>query len=1107
MIQKSTLDLPESKFNVPLPPLKNYKYHNKKKSITEEEKKEEENLLNELKADQNPEEDMILIDKESEEKMKINALRGNIIETLETQHYFWECTPKDIKKLQVFQNNKEFINPNVYKFKLFESEFDESTNVPTINLPVYTFRSKREKLNKEQIHQLWKSRTFQVESEMKDLPHTWQVTPCLLNSSKGKNSFMLRTFAVALRLLYCIPNSWNCCGERVLRYRPTKSITKPNILNVFMCLFFFFLNLLDFFFGIRFRVLNYNYSTRVDKRILAKIKDNFKQTQKEFPKMNLLIRFLRRKNTVVFSHQRKNEQVDDQKKEMTPKKFKSSIEEIKYIEDFCTKLDKKFETYLDSEIQKELDKEDYDEKEVDDIQNKFKERKQEMYIEFVKTQREDCEFPEIFDVLYDLLQAQVIYNSYEAELAYSVQEKQSTLYSDFRRNRKVFARIKHKMRKIIEKQVNKFKADLKEKCNSSIINELREKGLFEQSELFLRFLDYKKNYDKLFKSEIEIERKENMRSINKFKPKYPLRHDQWVVKQSKNPLIYYYAESYQGYITITSRYFFYKVTKAIVTYFLKIYSICFYLLKYCWDGKFGIRGLFCCTDFFRNYSVDQKTGEILKNQTRVRPFLRKFLGVIHGIQKSRKRFETRPDDGFFGKGMGRLCNLIECGIIRFFFFGIIGILIIHPIINIIVIIMCIVLSLTSIIWLLPIEIILLIFKLLIYDYKSTLRGGNHYKYNPDYFFESRILKYVRSYRFFTLFRLIFDLIINVPIQLVMVFLMIIVNPIIALLIIILAGIVYIIKNVLDWIVIRIIIGPCARVPSSNTGYAKRIKGPGISRDFYCSIESEHLSLLVLSYLETLRLRQLQKETIARLEYPSKHIQEHTDKVLDEFSPAGHQNKFIIDSIKNLEYLKKSLNYLVDYRIRKLPKITGGKYTVRFTEESLKKNLNVVIGILSEVLEQHNMDYYIWENYKIKKGHFNKLSRAIFSEVLTPSALIPVEAVDRVNKIKYNKTKVVDYVSKVIDDNESKMKKEARMKRVWEKQKYHKSMNFVSLKYIFEIQKRTFISWSSPFVYPYLKEYSVMMFSSKIKSTKTNVEDENKYVETTIKDTAIIEIDK
>jgi hypothetical protein len=332
----------------------------------------------------------------------------------------------------------------------------------------------------------------------------------------------------------------------------------------------------------------------------------------------------------------------------------------------------------------------------------------------------------------------------------------------------------------------------------------------------------------------------------------------------------------------------------------------------------------------------------------------------------------------------------------------------------------------------------------------------------------------------------------------MIFVLLIINPIIGLVLIILAGLLYIIKNVLDWIVLRIIIGPCARVPSSNTAYAKRIKGPGISRDFYCSIESEHLSLLVLSYLEQLRLQQLKKETLERLNHPSKHIIHHTGHVLGDFTPKDHENKFILDSKKNLEYLTKSLEYLIEFRIQRLPKITGGKYTVRFTEESLQKNLNVVMGILSEVVEEYDMDYYIWDDYKIKKGHFNKLSRAIFSEVLTPSALISVESVDRVNKVKYNKTKVVDYVSKVIDDYSSSNQKK-RIKRVYKKREYHQSMPFTSLKTIFNQHSVKFDKWHKPFIFPLFKDDSTLPPVATQKVESVNPEKHDGYLETASKD--------
>ena len=1058
-----TLELPETQFNVPLPNLKKYKYQkdtieNLNQSLSGIDKQEEYNQRKTQSkmesAQKDPKLEAINADDgqpEPSEDPEITEIRADIIRKLEQEHYAWDCKPKKLEKAIYYNKKRSILSKDVYKFDLFESNFDEETNVPTMDLPVYRFKSERQKLNSAQIRQIWKSRTFEVESEMKNLPHVWKVTPCLLNSSKGKNSFMQRACAIALRLMFCIPNSWNCCGERVMRYRPTKSISKPNILNVIMCLFFFFLNLLDFFFGVRFRVLNNDYSTRAGQRLRKIVRKRFASDWRRFPKLSRLVQFLRpeddmdpaRKGTQKY-------QKELQRRKANLQKFKSYLE----------KIGEDFKEHLNREIQAELDKEDFDEKEVQEIQKDFQERQQEMYMQFIQKQTPE-RFPVIYRILVEVLRARVIYLSKKEEMEHELKNARQQMHDDFKRNRKVFARIKRKMRKDIDKRYRALEKQRKAQFHANIISEFEENGFSEPQLLMEKYLKYREDHPALYKQEIKLERRENMRSINKFKPMYPLRHDQWEVKSYRaGHRTHYYADQY-GSVTITSRYFFYKLTKAVVTYFLKVYTVSFWLLKYFWDGKFGIKGLFCCSDFFRHYAVDIKTGEIAKNKERVRPFLRKFLGVIHGIQKSRKRFEEKPDDGLFGKGLGRFCNLFECGIIRFFFFGVIVVLIIHPIINVIVIVMCLVLTLTSVVWLLPVEILLLTFKLLIYDYKSTLRGGNHYKYNPDYFFEWKVLKFVRSYRYFTLFRLVFDLVINVPVQFCMVFCMIIFNPIIALLILFFSGLLYVIKNVIDWIVLRIIIAPCARVPSSNTAYAQRIKGPGISRDFYCSIENEHLSLLVLSHLEQIRLRKLEEETIARLEYPRKHIKEHTQEVLRDFYSPEFSNKFITRSTKNLDYLKKSLKATVKVRIDNLPKLTGGVHTVRFTKESLEKNLMIIRGVLSEAIEEYEMEGYIWEKYSIKKGHFNRLSRAVLSDVLTPSAMIPVEDVDRVNRVKYKKTKVVDYVNRMMDDQKLNNRVQ-RIKRIRQKKIYHQNHLFCTLANLTSFYSSELSNWNDPF---------------------------------------------
>jgi hypothetical protein len=205
----------------------------------------------------------------------------------------------------------------------------------------------------------------------------------------------------------------------------------------------------------------------------------------------------------------------------------------------------------------------------------------------------------------------------------------------------------------------------------------------------------------------------------------------------------------------------------------------------------------------------------------------------------------------------------------------------------------------------------------------------------------------------------------------------------------------------------------ARVPSRNTSYAHRTSGPGINRDFYNSLESEHLSMLVIAEVERIELRQIQQELTQILLFPGEHIRKESRRLLHNFSISNGESVYVRESTKNVPYLLSSLRQCVNKRMNKLPFIKGGGHTVRFTKESLNQNLAIVENIISEYIEEKDMDSYIWKQHGLRKGLLKRLSRQIFQKILSKNALESVENIDQVQKVNYSKSKMSAYVKNVV----------------------------------------------------------------------------------------------
>ena len=969
--------------------------------------------------------------------------RNLLLKTLQKSHFLWD-----------FPLPTNLSCDNYFRFELPPRKFKEDGQINYINLPQYKFHSEREHLNSEQLKQIWNSRSFKVPSEMENLPHLWNISKWLLHSSEERTMFFKKTLATCLRLFFAIPNVINPCSNRVIRVDICESLGRPNIFNVFVNIAAFFLNLFDFFFGFSFSTLNENYESEAMQNVsfkafcdlLAKSNENYKETHEL---------------TEVL--QRWDESTKTKKQLIDQEAILKKLREINQM----------FEKSFEEEMKQELNKDDYEEDEIEIIKENFLATKQEKLYEFLQKMMGNNDTPKVLALVLKKMKAFEIYNTLLNEKTQKISNETENLRKKLKDERPIYSLIGYKRERLIEKWMVPINKSIENEFEANLEKELKTHNLNEEISLFKNYNVYSKSKEHLLFEEIREMRKFKMKPVNKFTIRYPLFESQY--KRECNNYGNWSIVK-EGSIIIYSNFMFYKVAKALASYFIKLYSLMFKILKWIWQGPFGIKCLFLCSEFYTQYTITHQ-GEMRLNGGKVRPILRCFLGVIHGIQKSRKSFEDAPDDGFFGKNFGRIINILYCIFVRFFFAGVFIVLIVHPIINIACILGGFLAAITTLIWLVFVEIFLLTWKLLIYDYKSTLRHHAWDYYNKKVEFYSHThLKLLRSYKWFTLLHLLIDFFFNVIIQFFMVVIMMIFSPLISLFVFVFGIALYVLKSMWDFFILHVIVRCFARVPSSNSTFAYRISGPGISRDFYNTLETHDLSLLVISHLEKLELDQALKEGYEIIEYPKKTIDNQCKVLFDKFMNDNTQNQFAKESFKNVQFLKDSLRYHVDNMKRQLPTIHGGHNTIRFTKEELEKNLILVENILRDIVKEKDMDRYIWDLYHLRPGLFKRLTRNIFQQIFCDQAINAVEEIDHIERVKFkhqNKN-FSAYVSKLLTDGEEmhkKRKERAYLKKI-DRDRQNKTNFYVRVDEILNFYSYLKAYYNHPFEYTIINDKKI-----------------------------------
>lgn len=185
--------------------------------------------------------------------------------------------------------------------------------------------------------------------------------------------------------------------------------------------------------------------------------------------------------------------------------------------------------------------------------------------------------------------------------------------------------------------------------------------------------------------------------------------------------------------------------------------------------------------------------------------------------------------GLLGKNVSRIFNYIECYLFRLFFVGVIIVLIGYPILIVVCSTITIILVLTIWAWIPLVLSITYIFNIMVYQFETA-------------FFPNRFTE--RTAPLFGTVYLLIRLILGTTILFLN---LVVVTPIKTFFLFSFCLLQRVFRTLFDKFML-FLFRKVGRTPSRDTSIARKISGPGMSKDFYMSINEEDVYVLMQSKL-------------------------------------------------------------------------------------------------------------------------------------------------------------------------------------------------------------------------------------------------------------------
>lgn len=865
-----------------------------------------------------------------------------------------------------------------YEFSLPESQFqlDNKMEIIDFQLPNMHEICEHKKLNSTQLSSIWEKAEFEVASSMANINHVWKLSPFLISGNKHRTDIFRKIVAAGLYLLCRIPRFFK---------KPTESeiLSYYNLpLNIwagFLSIISFFINVLDITVGTKSMIMNRNYNSalieELEKRRCSGLKSlNFPETWIIEDYLQLFPMPDSQTHPNLTQEELKKLQKEVAAKNKVIQAQQQSIERV------CALIENQWTDYHKQEVD---NFEDVEEDEYNLLVKQVDSNKYDVTLKyFEKVNSLDSKLKQAF--LNKIKAFKVIdieLHNYNSRLA----DQTATIVQSLKQKHPYLSRVGFWLDEQLAHQVEALKKIAIQEMQKKILDSIMALGDSENASLYRKSLELKQMLsDNVQTIGADLEKKlaQPDLTFQVYRRIYP----PYEITSSGSGSTKRYWFTYYKTKEITSKQKCFRVWADLVRFGYWTVDLTYYAFRYALSGQFGLKGFVYWKTYYRDYSCNFETGEVKNDVDKVDPVIVKFRKVLEGIRNSRQDFEAAPDTGFFGKNMARIFNLLGCYLIRFTLVGVGFVLIIHPVLNILGLVICLTVSVTSCFWVMLLIVLRNLFRYLIYDFEAL-----HYEYFHR--LEGRVrgffynVKHPRSV--FPIIQLLADALYRGFFRIFLVCALTVIFPIIAVLLFAIAVISFYLKWIWDFLVFHILITFFAKVPQRDTNIAKRIAGPGVSRNFFCNLSIDDAIILIQSLLEKIQLIKLTNQVTKIINTPFQFNLTAMENVLGQFIKNKSGLYVGLDTLnKTSSQLLQDLHSQTWTRQNQLPSLKANPegFKIKFFDEELEMIKNICLQILKSNLKELKIDDYIWEHYSIARGKYKLLMCRILRDAFSSDTI-------------------------------------------------------------------------------------------------------------------------
>lgn len=420
-------------------------------------------------------------------------------------------------------------------------------------------------------------------------------------------------------------------------------------------------------------------------------------------------------------------------------------------------------------------------------------------------------------------------------------------------------------------------------------------------------------------------------------------------------------------------------------------------------GPFGLRSWVGLDEFQPDRTVDSRTGLVTPSGSKWNTWFGRIRALWRNISDSRKQFEATPEGGFFGKSFTRPFNVIW----NYFFKGVIGTLgafLGHALLGVGNFVISTALVVSSPVWALGGAFGLYLVSQLIYDPDSTGTA-------PEWFPLFQIL--------------IKDLLVKGVGQLLLSPIVAVGSAVVAGCAMVGHGLRFTLRSFWDFVMYHLLIKWKGRVPERNGFIAKRVKGPGLSMQYYQIIDSDFALLMLQHELENMSIDVYRKRVKEVIDVPSNELR----RFHAQFRPVGLRSDDQSVVSKQFEQVnqacsKKLDEVIANHRSQFVVRGYAQMNWVRMTRDDVNRTLTlgevlckeIYEDLISSVMQGDAERNDFWQLRHLQVNDFQGLTRKILCKTISEGILQPIEEVDPAGfRLHLNTVSVREYVSQFFRD--------------------------------------------------------------------------------------------